>query len=92
MSVALDIKLIDCAFGEFKVAIGDWSGRHKFISVNITENAILGMDFLKRYRALVDVYEESRKLIENDQVFNIRNESETKTITRAEDHRILKTR
>ena len=85
MSAALDSKSIDCAFGELKVAIGDWSGRHKFIFANITENAILGMDFLKRYRAIVDVYDESLKLIENDQVFTIRNESETETITRAED-------
>ena len=42
---ALNYESVNCAIGKVKLSIKSWKGEHDFIFTDITEKAILGMDF-----------------------------------------------
>lgn len=43
-----------CAYGRFNITINDWNGQHDFIFADISEDAILGMDFLNEHNVAFD--------------------------------------
>lgn len=55
MTGAWGQKVAECAIGVLNFVIGDWKGSHEFIFTEIEERAILGMDFLLKHGAMVDM-------------------------------------
>ena len=63
---ALSSRSVICAIGTVTLRINDWIGEHEFIFTDITEKAILGMDFLKKYKAVFDFGKNSVILDDNE--------------------------
>ncbi|CAF0918922.1 unnamed protein product [Brachionus calyciflorus] len=53
---ALNTETVMCAIGKIKLQINSFIGEHEFIFTDITERAILGMDFLKNLKAVYDLF------------------------------------
>ena len=60
-----EINDVECFSLMLKIQIGNWTGHHRFILTNqITENAILGMDFLNQYNWSKDKH--GFKILDNE--------------------------
>ncbi|RNA20146.1 hypothetical protein BpHYR1_034349 [Brachionus plicatilis] len=62
---ALNCQAVACARGTVRMRINSWSAEHEFIFTTITERSILGVDFLKRFKAFFDYEKEIVSLSDN---------------------------
>ncbi|CAF1061963.1 unnamed protein product [Brachionus calyciflorus] len=54
IKAALSAKRVNCAIGDLIVSSNGWFGKHQFIFADVAEAGILGLDFLKKFNAVID--------------------------------------
>lgn len=74
MQHALGTEVAECAVGTLNLSIGNWRGSHEFIFAKIKEKAILGMNFLKKHKAVVDMMNNVIRIYENNKEYAIYDE------------------
>lgn len=62
---------IKCATGQVKLRINEWVGNHDFIFANVSETGILGIDFLKKFKANFDFEKCQISIKDNDDEFRL---------------------
>lgn len=75
MKHAVGTTVAECAIGKVNLSVGDWKGSHEFIFKDIQEKAILGMDFLIKHKAIVDIVNKEIRIYENDREYMLYDET-----------------
>ena len=71
LNSAFDTEVLDTAYTNCDININGWKGVHEFSFVNVNEDAILGLDFFKKFNATFDFAGNTINIRENGRTVNI---------------------
>ena len=74
---ALSTQSSKCAVANIKFSINEWFGSHEFVFADLTETAILGMDFLKRFETNFNFSNKSLVMYDKGREYNLLNRNES---------------
>ena len=68
---AFDANERECAIANLSLNINGWLGEHEFVFAEVNEDAILGLDFFRKYNAFFDFKTNKLGLIDNEKIFEL---------------------